>query len=529
MSEKPPLRLEDIPVTYMTAYLLDKIRHYGDKVAMVDATTEKTTTYSELVTRIERAASGLQAIGVMKDDDIGVLSPNHPDYLVTFYACALVGATLQPISPMYTKDDLAKVLRDCNTKFLFTVSALLPKVQEATQGLEHIKVLLYGEAGGDYETFESLLDPGHAPYRTPELDPRTSVAALMSSSGTTGFPKAVCISHYAIVANTIQQMCAGLNSDKDTFVTFFPFFHALGLYMVCFVGHCLGARIVIMPRFDFETFLRLIEKYRPRNLQLVPPIMVLLAKSPKVSEYDLSSVSQIACGAAPLSKEIEDLVKEKLKLPCIFQGYGMTEVGVTHLNGRGELRYKSVGKLLPLTEMKIVDVETGKRVGPGQEGEIWIRGPQVCGGYLGLPEQTRELFTNDGWVKTGDIGYEDEDGYLFVVDRLKELIKYKAFQVAPATLEDILLRHDAIADVGVVGMPDVEAGELPRAYVVRKQGREASEEEIRKFVDDQVAPHMKLRGGVEFIQEIPRTASGKILRKSLRELARALAAKRPPA
>ncbi|WAQ94556.1 LUCI-like protein [Mya arenaria] len=407
MSEKPPLRLEDIPVTNMTAYLLDKIRHYGDKVAMVDATTENTTTYSELVTRIERAASGLQATGVMKDDAIGVLSPNHPDYLVTFYACALV--------------------------------------------------LLYGEAGGDYETFESLLDPGHAPYRTPELDPRTSVAALMSSSGTTGFPKA------------------------------------------------------------------------PTNLQLVPPIMVLLAKSPKVSEYDLSSVSQIACGAAPLSKEIEDLVKEKLKLPCIFQGYGMTEIGVTHLNGRGEFRYKSVGKLLPLTEMKIVDVETGKPVGPGQEGEIWIRGPQVCGGYLGLPEQTRELFTNDGWVKTGDIGYEDEDGYLFVVDRLKELIKYKAFQVAPATLEDILLRHDAIADVGVVGMPDVEAGELPRAYVVRKQGREASEEEIRKFVDDQVAPHMKLRGGVEFIQEIPRTASGKILWKSLRELARALAAKQPPA
>ncbi|WAQ94553.1 LOW QUALITY PROTEIN: LUCI-like protein [Mya arenaria] len=343
MSEKPPLRLEDIPV---------------------DATTEKTTTYSELVTRIERAASGLQAIGVMKDDDIGVLSPNHPDYLVTFYACALV--------------------------------------------------LLYGEAGGDYETFESLLDPGHVPYRTPELDPRTSVAALMSSSGTTGFPKA------------------------------------------------------------------------PTNLQLVPPIMVLLAKSPKVSEYDLSSVSQIACGAAPLSKEIEDLVKEKLKLPCIFQGYGMTEVGVTHLNGRGEFRYKSVGKLLPLTEMKIVDVETGKPVGPGQEGEIWIRGPQVCGGYLGLPEQTRELFTNDGWVKTGDIGYEDEDGYLFVVDRLKELIKYKAFQVAPAILEDILLRHDAIADR--VGMPDVEAGELPRAYVVRKQGREASEEEIRKFVDDEDMP-----------------------------------------
>ncbi|XP_052806232.1 probable 4-coumarate--CoA ligase 1 [Mya arenaria] len=319
MSEKPPLRVEDIPVTNLTVYLLDNIRNTGDRVAMVDCTTETTITYSELIARIERAASGLQALGVRKDDVIGVLTPNHPDYLVTFYTCALIGATLQPINPLFTKDDLAKVIRQCSTKYLFTVTDLLPKVEEATQGYDNIKVLVYGEAKG-YTTFESLLHPHQAPYQAPEMDPKTSIAALLSSSGTTGFPKAVCVSHYAIVTNFVQQNWFGLSSADETFVTFLPFFNILGLSLVAYTGHCLGSRLVIMSRFDFETYLKLIETYKPKTLTMVPPIMVLFAKSPKVSEYDLSSVTQISCGAAPLSKEIEDVVKERLKLPCIYQG-----------------------------------------------------------------------------------------------------------------------------------------------------------------------------------------------------------------
>lgn len=278
--------------------------------------------------------------------------------------------------------------------------------------------------------------------------------------------------------------------------------------------------MVFMSRFNAEEYLQLIQKYRPPSLEVVPPIMVMFAKHPKVSEYDLSSVKRILCGAAPLSAEIEEAVKTKLNLTNVQQGYGMTEVGVTHFNQDDDCRYKSVGKLMDLVEMKIVDVETGKALGSNEEGELWIRGPQVSSGYYGLPDQTKELFQEDGWVRTGDIGKVDEDGFLFIVDRLKELIKYKGYQVAPATLEDILLRHDCVADVGVIGVPDEEAGELPKAYVVRKAGKGITERELEEFVAGQVAPHMKLRGGVEFLNEIPRSLSGKILRRTLRERAK---------
>ncbi|XP_053374439.1 uncharacterized protein LOC128546991 [Mercenaria mercenaria] len=344
----------------------------------------------------------------------------------------------------------------------------------------------------------------------------------MSSSGTTGFPKAVMITHFAIIANSLQQLSVGLATPEDCYIMFLPLFHVYGLYLVTLLCHVIGAKIVIMSRFQPDEYLRLIQKHKPNMLQVVPPVMVMFSKYPRVSEYDLSSIKTVICGAAPLSQEIEEVVKTKLKLPCVIQGYGMTEVGVTHANGREDFRYKSVGKILPLVEMKIVDVETGKTCGLNEEGEIWIKGPQISLGYLNLPEENKRFFTDDGWARTGDIGKEDDDGYLFVVDRLKELIKYKGLQVAPATLEDILLTHDAIADVGVIGVPDEDAGELPRAYVVKKAGKKITEAEIIRYVDSKVSPHMKLRGGVEFVSEIPRTLSGKILRKTLRLKAKAL-------
>ncbi|XP_052807546.1 uncharacterized protein LOC128241441 [Mya arenaria] len=527
MSGHSKLTLDDIPVINMGQFLLDRMKTFGDSVAIVDGTTEEETSYRKLAMEVESAASGLQAFGVQKNDVICVVSPNHPDYLVAFYATTLIAGTFQPVNPMYTKDDIVKVFKQCKSKFIMTTSELLPKVKEASAEFPTIKIIMFGESPG-YTSFRSLFDHSHGPYVSPDIDPKSDVAALMSSSGTTGFPKAVRMTHYSIVANTLQQRCAGLNTSADTLVVFLPFFHAYGLYLVSYYAHHLGARLVVMSMFEPDKYLYLIEKYKPNLLQVVPPVMVLFSKYPKVANYDLSSVTQIICGAAPLSKEIEDTVKTKLNIQCIHQGYGMTEVGVTHLNGRDNSRYKSVGKLLPLVEMKIVDVDSGRIMGVNEEGEIWVKGPQLSLGYHELPEQTRELFTPDGWARTGDIGYEDEDGFLFVVDRLKELIKYKAFQVAPATLEDILLRHDAIADVGVVGMLDVDAGELPRAYVVLKAGRTLTEQDVLTFVADQVAPHMKLRGGVEFVQEIPRTASGKILRKSLRERAREFAASKSP-
>ncbi|XP_045188977.2 uncharacterized protein LOC123546613 [Mercenaria mercenaria] len=526
-------KLEDIPIINLGQFLLRYMKqHDGNKVAMVDSTTEESFTYAEIIDRTEKAAAGLQKFGVKKDDVIAIVSPNCPDYLISFYASALISATFQPVNPLFTSDDLKKVFEQCNTKFVITIPELLPKVSAASENLsstDALKVIVFGEAeaAGGHVTFQSLIDSSDGQYTTPSADPKKDVVAFMLSSGTTGFPKAVMISHYTIVANTLIMHTEPTIPKDDHLVMFLPLFHIYGLYLCGMYSHFVGAALVIMKKFSPDDYLRLIEKYKPSTIHTVPPIMVMFAKYPKVSEYDLSSVKVAICGAAPLSKEIEDVVKTKLKLPCINQGYGMTEIGVTHLNGKGTFKYKSVGKLLPLVEMKIVDVDTGKTCDAYEEGEIWIRGPQVCLGYLNAPEETKTFFTEDGWAKTGDIGCEDEDGYLFIVDRLKELIKYKGFQVAPASLEDVLLRHDAVADTGVVGLPDEDAGELPRAYVVRKAGKEVTEEELVEYVNGLVAPHMKLRGGVEFVTEIPRTPSGKILRKTLREKAKAYRGQKP--
>ncbi|XP_060553012.1 uncharacterized protein LOC132714225 [Ruditapes philippinarum] len=517
----PQLKLEDIPCMNLGKFVLDSMRKHDRKsIAMVDANTDRNISYGELIHLTERAASGLQKLGVRKGDVICILSPNHTDYMVAFYATALITATFQPVNPLYTRDDIKRVIKQCNTKFIMTVPEHLSKVEEAVRGT-NVKVIVFGKSQG-HVTFESLIQNSDGRYTSPACDAKNDVVAYMSSSGTTGFPKAVMLSHYAIVANTLQQKAVGLAKADDCYIMFLPLFHMYGLYTVTLLCHVIGAKIVIMSRFVPDDYLRLIQKYKPNMLQVVPPVMVMFSKYPKVSDYNLSSIQSVVCGAAPLSQEIEDMVKRKLKLPCIIQGYGMTEVGVTHANGKEDFRYKSVGRRLPLVEMKIVDVETGKTLGINEEGEIWVRGPQLCLGYLNLPEENKNFFTADGWARTGDIGKEDEDGYMYVVDRLKELIKYKGLQVAPATLEDILLHHDAIADVGVIGVPDEEAGELPRAYVVKKAGKRITEAEIVKYVNDKVSPHMRLRGGVEFVDEIPRTLSGKILRKTLRLKAKAL-------
>ncbi|KAL4220136.1 hypothetical protein ACF0H5_020548 [Mactra antiquata] len=516
--------VDDLPVVNAGKFILDCMReHDPQTVALVDGETDKRYTYQQLIELVEQAAAGLQKYGVKKDDVICVLAPNHIDYMVAFYASALLYSVLQPLNPLYTKDDIKRATEECKTKYLITIPPLLPKVKEALGEDNEIKVITFGEADG-YTSFSSLLDPSNVCYTTPEGDPKTCVAALMSSSGTTGFPKSVQISHYNMVANTLQQWAAKVTAVGDVFVVFVPLFHAFGLYIITLAVHSVGGNIVLMSKFQPDLYLELIQKHKPRFLHVVPPIMVMLAKYPKVSEYDLSSVEFIACGAAPLSKEIERAVTARLNVSRVFQGYGMTEVGVTHACSKEDARYKSVGKILPLVEMKIMNVDTHEECKANEEGELWVKGPQVCLGYINKPEQNAEMFTEDGWTKTGDIAYEDEDGYLYIVDRLKELIKYKAMQVAPATLEDILLKHEAVADVGVVGMPDEEAGELPRAYVVKKAGKDITEEELINFVAEQVAPHMKLRGGVEFVTEIQRTVSGKILRRTLREKAREMAA-----
>ena len=277
-----------------------------------------------------------------------------------------------------------------------------------------------------------------------------------------------------------------------------------------------GVSLVTMPRFDLEQFLQIVEKYKITCLNLVPPLVLALSKHPLVEKYDVSSIRLISSGAAPLGQELEQACANRLGCE-IYQGYGLTEVaGASHINTIPVPTDKvgAVGRVVPNTYSKIIDTESGKELGFNERGEVLIKGPHVMKGYLNNEEATNHCIDQDGWFHTGDIGYADEDGYFFIVDRVKELIKYKAYQVAPAELEAILVSHEAIVDAAVIPSPDEEAGEIPKGFVVLNQDMDP--QEIMDFVAEQVAPHKKIRK-IEIVDEIPKSASGKILRRVLVE------------
>jgi acyl-CoA synthetase (AMP-forming)/AMP-acid ligase II len=303
---------------------------------------------------------------------------------------------------------------------------------------------------------------------------------------------------------------------RDTTVAFLPFFHIYGITVVALLGLWSGATIVVMPRFEIEQYLGLVERHRATLLHVVPPVVLALAKHPAVAGRDFSSIRKLFSGAAPLGADVSEQCTRRIG--CVLQqGYGMTEASpATHITTYDPAMRKhgTIGRPVADTEVRVVDPETGVDVTPGEDGEIWARGPQVMLGYLNRPAETRATVDDDGWLHTGDIGHADEDGDFFVVDRLKELIKYKGMQVAPAQLEDVLLSHPAIADAAVVPFPDAEAGEIPRAFVVRKGA--ATAEEIMAFVAERVAPFKRVRR-VDFVDAIPKSASGKILRRLLKD------------
>ena len=343
---------------------------------------------------------------------------------------------------------------------------------------------------------------------------------LPYSSGTTGVSKGVMLTHRNLVANIAQVLGAAEMREDETMVAVLPFFHIYGMQVLMNCGLRAGATIVTLPRFDLEQFLSVHQEHGITRSFVAPPIVVALAKHPLVDSFDMSKLEQVFSGAAPLSAELA--LEAGKRLGCeVVQGYGMTELSpVSHLTPSGQFKPGSVGVTAPNTELRIVDPLTGEDLGIGEDGEIWVRGPQVMKGYLNNEQATAHTIDADGWLHTGDIGHVDPDDHVFVVDRLKELIKYKGFQVPPAELEAILLTHPAVADAAVIGIPDEEAGEIPAAYVVLQPGSEATAEEIMEFVAGHVAHYKQVRH-LEFIEAVPKSAAGKILRRELRAKGRA--------
>jgi acyl-CoA synthetase (AMP-forming)/AMP-acid ligase II len=508
----------EIPEISITELVLGPALARGDTPAMIDGASGRTLSYAGLVDMVRRLATGFAAHGLTKGDVLGIYSPNLPEYAAAFHAAASIGGTITTVNPLYTPRELAQQLNDCNASYLLTVPALMDSAREALRQVPSIReVFVLGEAEGA-TAFASLLTHGDQPPAV-LIDPKADLVALPYSSGTTGLPKGVMLTHYNMVAQLITAKARPdlvFPGENDTLLAFLPYFHIYGINIFLCYGVWQGARIVSMPRFDLEQYLELVQRYGVTYLHLVPPLVIALAKHPLVDKYDLSKAKWALSAAAPLGAPAAEAFTRRLGTQLV-QAYGMTEVsGATHVGScaPGKIKSTSAGTLLPNAECLVVDPATDEGVGRGQQGEIWVRSPQVMRGYLGRPEATAATIDQDGWLHTGDVGYVDDDGDVFIVDRVKELIKYKGLQVAPAELEAILLGHPAVADAAVIPSPDEEAGEVPKAFVVLRSPTPA--EELMAFVAERVAPHKKVRK-LQFIDAIPKSPSGKILRRVLIE------------
>jgi acyl-CoA synthetase (AMP-forming)/AMP-acid ligase II len=513
-SPHPAVTIPEIPIT---DYVLRRAEELGNKPALIDGPTGRTYTYNQLPGYVRRLAAGFASHGVTKGDVFAIYSPNLPEYALSFHAVATLGATTTMVAVLFTNDEIIKQLEDSGAKYLLTTPQLMEKAREVAQATNIRKIFVIGEAEGAI-SLDSLLSTADRPGGTPEvqIDPLEDVAVLPYSSGTTGFPKGVMLTHRNLVAMLRLMEFNDAFSHDDTMLCVVPMYHLYGLHIVVNLGLSQGATIVTVPRYDLDQFLHSLERYKVTIAPLVPPLVLTLSRAPQVDKYDLSSLRLIHCGAAPLADSIAQACSQRLGCQIRY-GYGMTEISpLSHasLGDPSKDAPGSVGYCLPNTSCKIIDYNTGAELGPDQEGEIWVHGPQVMKGYHGNAQATDEMLDKDGWLRTGDIGFCDRQGRLFVIDRLKELIKVDGRQVAPAELEAVLLSHPSVADAAVVPSPDEKYGEVPKAFVVLKS--EASAEEIMNFVETRVARYKRIRR-LEFVSEIPKSPAGKILHRVLKE------------
>jgi len=512
----------DVPAVELPIHevVLGQAAEFGELPALIDGVDGTTLTYAQLDRFHRRLAAALAEAGVHKGDVLALHSPNSITYPIAFYGATRAGASVTTVHPLATADEFARQLRDSGARWIVTVSPLLQTARAAAEHAGGIREILVCDRAPGHRSLLDLLATT-APEPEADIDPARDIAALPYSSGTTGTSKGVMLTHRSIATNLAQLEPVVPTVPGDRLLAVLPFFHVYGLTALLNGPLRTGATVVVLPRFELETFLAAVQEHRITRLYVAPPIVLALAKHPAVDGYDLSSLKHVVCAAAPLDAELAAACSRRLGLPPIGQGYGMTELSpASHavpLDAQNPPP-GTVGKLIPGTEMRILSLDDpGKDLGIGERGEIAIRGPQVMKGYLGRPEATDALIDADGWLHTGDVGHVDADGWLFVVDRVKELIKYKGFQVAPAELEALLLTHPKIADAAVIGIHDDDHNEIPHAFVVRGPGADdLSEADVMEHVAERVSPYKRVRK-VTFIDGVPRAVSGKILRRQLRE------------
>ncbi|XP_063631502.1 uncharacterized protein LOC134802749 [Cydia splendana] len=498
-------------------YMLDRLMEFKDG-KIINGQTHELTTLGQIAQQSMNLAVSLTHMGIRKGDVIGLCSENRVEFWSSVIGTILSGAVLTTINMNYTKGEITHVLGISKPKYIICSEAAFKTHEKTFKSLRHIKkIIVYGDNPKEV-SYNDLIYKNNVifdDFVATDVNGQEDLAFILYSSGTTGLPKGVMLTHL----NCLNTFChPRVESPFEPIVlTVNPWFHAMGL-MAGLLGFSQGRTTVFLPRFEMDLYLRTIEKYKVTVAQVVPPILVALTKTD--IKYDVSSIMMVFCGAAPLSSEVSNAIQKIFPnaMP-VLQGYGMTEatLAITRNMNIFQAMPGCVGEATYTAVIKVIDLETKEPLGPNKPGEVCVKGGMVMKGYVG--KDRKEDFDDEGFFRTGDVAYYDEDGNFYIVDRLKELIKYKGFQVAPAEIEAVLLQHPAVRDAGVVGVPDAQAGEVPRAFVALQPTGKATTEELQAFVAERLSKPKHLRGGVRFVPDIPKNPSGKIMRRELRKLA----------
>lgn len=468
-------------------------------------------------------------MNINQGDVIAISSENRYEFAVVVFGTLFMNGAVAPLSVSYVPEEIQHAINLSKPKYMFTSPASVKNISKILENTENLKFIKQSFIFGDsspvmgIEPFELFLKTrmpfDHRFFSPLKANMDKTVAFIACSSGTTGLPKGVQITQKNIVTYFDRIFTYDSIYSKKDFAVLcvIPWTHVYGTMRLVTTAFS-KMKLVYLPRFEEHSFLKAIETHKIEMGLLVPPLVVWLIKTPLTEKYDISSLREISCGAAPLSSQMEEALKKKTFIRIINQGYGLTETtgGIVYALGENR-KLGSIGQLGASIYGKVIDLKTGRALGPNHQGELCFKGDCVMKGYIGDNKATDETIRN-GWIHTGDVGYFDEDLNFFIVDRLKELIKYKGFQVPPFEIESILLKHPKVKDCAVIGKPDEEAGELPLAFVVLQPGERAEEKDIVDFAASKTSSTKKLRGGVVFVDDIPKNPSGKILRRALRDL-----------